>query len=177
MLDHRQDDGSRARPPATNDAPPPPRSAEPPDYAAEYSAELDEEHAAPSSEGRDHYDLGNVYREMQLWDAAAAEFEQARHDPTLRLRATLALAECLQQTNSLAAALEILEGEGRNGAGSPQERINLHFQLGVTYELLGNFSESLQQFETVLHHNPRHAAAEEKIQTLRKRIGAETSKS
>jgi tetratricopeptide (TPR) repeat protein len=90
------------------------------------------------------------------------------------LRSSLALAECLQQTNSLPAALEVLESEGRNGDGSPQERLSLHFQLGVIYEMLGNLQEAMDQFNLVLKQNSRHAAAEERMQSLRKRMEVES---
>jgi len=123
-----------------------------------------------SGDGKDHYDLGNVYREMKLWDAAAAEFEQARRDPALRIRASLALAECLQEMSNLQGALDLLEAESEVKAGSPQERLSLHFQLGAVHELLGNLDDALACFQSVYQQNSQHAEAEERIQALRRRI-------
>jgi tetratricopeptide (TPR) repeat protein len=175
MLDHRGDD-SPLSPPASS-SPPPAVAPAPPDFSADFSSgDMDDGAFEPStSDGKDHYDLGNVYREMQLWDAAAAEFEQARHDSTLRLRASLAVAECMLELSNPHGALEILQTESRNGSGSPQEQLNLHYQLGIVFEMLGNFREALQHFEIVYQQNSRHADAEEKIQTLRKRIGVEAA--
>jgi tetratricopeptide (TPR) repeat protein len=123
-------------------------------------------------EGKDHYDLGNVYREMRLWDAAVAEFEQARRDPTLRVRSTLALSECLQEMSNLQGALDLLESESRTMSASPQEQLSLHFQLGVVNELLGNLDEALKHFEDVHRQNSEHAEAEERIEALRRKKGA-----
>jgi len=179
ILDHRGEDSPLSAPAPSPPASVPEREPAPPDFSMDYgSGDADDvsfEPSTSSSNGKDHYDLGNVYREMQLWDAAAAEFEQARHDSPLRLRASLAVAECMVEMSNLHGALEILQTESRNGSGSPQEQLNLHYQLGVVFEMLGNFREALQQFEIVYQQNSRHADAEEKIQTLRKRIGVEAT--
>ena len=143
------------------------------DYSADYDGiETDGGQMTAPGDGKDHYDLGNVYREMRLWDAAVAEFEQARRDPSLRIRSSLALAECLQETNNLQGALDLLEAESQAKAASPQERMSLHFQLGVVNELLGNLNDALTHFQTVYQQNTQHAEAEERIQSLRRRMGA-----
>ncbi len=142
------------------------------DYMTDYDPVIGEDgQSSASADGKDHYDLGNVYREMKLWDAAAAEFEQARRDPALRLRASLALAECLQEMSNLQGALDLLEAESQAQAASPQERLSLRFQLGVVHELLGNLNDALECFQTVYQQNNQHAEAEERIQALRRRLG------
>jgi tetratricopeptide (TPR) repeat protein len=125
----------------------------------------------PSGEGKDHYDLGIVYREMKLWDAAISEFEQARRDPSLRLRATLALSECMQESGDLQGALTMLEREKDQNTGSPSERMGLNFQLGVIYELIGNLEQALEQFQIVQSQNGEHEAASQKVQELSRRLG------
>ncbi len=144
-----------------------------PDYSSNYDGlEHEDGPTLAPGDGKDHYDLGNVYREMKLWDAALAEFEQARRDPTLRIRATLALAECLQETSNLQGALDLLESESRTKTASPQEQLNLHFQLGVVNELLGNLDDALKHYQSVYSQNSQHAEAEERIQSLRRKMGA-----
>lgn len=144
-----------------------------PDYSPRYeTVENEDGPTLAPGDGKDHYDLGNVYREMKLWDAAVAEFEQARRDPTLRVRASLALAECLQETNNLQGALDLLESESRVNSASPQEQLNLHFQLGVVNELLGNLDDALKHYQSVHAQNSQHAEAEERIQALQRKMGA-----
>jgi len=131
----------------------------------------------PTGEGRDHYDLGMVYREMKLWDAAVAEFEQARRDPSLRARATLALADCLQESHDLQGALALLESEQHSADSSPQDKLSVRHQLGIIHELLGNLEDALQHFEAVREVNPGHADVEMRISALRTRLAAGPSDS
>jgi tetratricopeptide (TPR) repeat protein len=125
----------------------------------------------PAGDGKDHYDLGIVYREMKLWDAAISEFEQARRDSALRTRATLALAECLQESGDQQGALVLLENEKKQSSGSPSERIGLDFQLGTIHELVGNLEAALECFETVQRQNAAHAEAGQKVSELSRRLG------
>jgi tetratricopeptide (TPR) repeat protein len=131
----------------------------------------------PAGEGKDHYDLGMVYKEMKLWDAAVAEFEQARRDPSLRARATLALAECLQESHDLQGALALLESEQHGGDPSSQETLSVRHQLGIVHQLLGNLDEALQQFEAVNEVNPGYGDVEMRIAELRSRLAAGSSDS
>ena len=131
----------------------------------------------PAGEGKDHYDLGMVYKEMKLWDAAIVELEQARRDQSLRLCATLALAECLQESHDLQRALELLEAERQNSEASPQENLSMQHQLGVVHELLGNLDEALKHFEAVGEINPNYGDVEVRISALRGRLGNESPES
>ncbi|MFZ5434094.1 MAG: tetratricopeptide repeat protein [Calditrichota bacterium] len=123
----------------------------------------------PAGEGKDHYDLGIVYKEMKLWDAAVAEFEQARKDNSVRLKATLALAECLHEMHDLQGALDLLERERSDNSGTPEDQLELEYQLGNLHELLGNIDEALTHFETVREQNPGYSEVENKIADLSNR--------
>lgn len=150
-----------------------PRAASPapPAFADEFETPAVEPEAElTTGEGKDHYDLGMVYREMKLWDAAIAEFEQARRDNSIRTRATLALAECMQENNDLQGALDLLDVERRVGAGTPQEQVNVNLQLGGVHELLGNLEEALAHFEAVRQVNPAFGDVETRIAELRARL-------
>jgi tetratricopeptide (TPR) repeat protein len=124
----------------------------------------------PPGEGKDHYDLGMVYKEMKLWDAAIAEFEQARRDPSVRLRATLPLSECLQETHDLQGALDLLANEIQAGETTPQEKLGVVFQMGVIQELLGNLDQALANFEKVYHENSSYGDVELRVADLRSRL-------
>lgn len=104
-------------------------------------------------DGKDHYDLGMVYKEMKLWDAAITELEMARADRSLRLRSTIALAECLQESHDLQRALALLEEARAAGDSSPEEALGLSYRLGVIHELLGNLDKALDYFESVFEKN------------------------
>ncbi|MBU0509535.1 tetratricopeptide repeat protein [bacterium] len=125
-----------------------------------------------SGEGKDHYDLGVVYKEMKLWDAAVAEFEQARKDPSMRIRASLALAECLHEMDDLPAALDLLERERAAQSNDDDAQVALGFQIGNLHELLGNLREALSHFEAVRERNPSYGDVEERISELSDRLGS-----
>ncbi len=125
----------------------------------------------PEGEGKDHYELGAVYREMKLWDAAIREFDLARRDPSLRVRSALALAGCLQESGDLQGAYNLLESEKDTRFGSQSERIGLHYQLGIIHELLGNLDQALREFEYVQEQNSGHEDAGQRVQTLSRRLG------
>ena len=142
-----------------------------PDFSAEFEVPA-ADRQAPTGESKDHYDLGTVYKEMKLWDAAITEFEQARHDSALRFRATIALAECLQETHDLQSALELLEEERQYTESSPHEHINVLMQIGVIHELLGNLAEALSHYQAVRDRNASYGDVEERIAELRGRLNA-----
>ncbi|HEY3296256.1 MAG TPA: hypothetical protein VGL38_12580 [bacterium] len=153
-------------PPMMNVDVPPARPA-PVQYEAVSGEEAEEQ---PTGAGRDHYDLGVVYKEMTLWDAAMAEFEQARQDKSIRARATLALAECLQESRDLQGALELLESESQQSDGSPVEQLTVIHQLGIVHELLGNLDQALNLFKTVHDRHPGYGDVETRISALQSRL-------
>jgi tetratricopeptide (TPR) repeat protein len=144
-----------------------------PDFSSDFEVPAAEKQA-PAGESKDHYDLGTVYKEMKLWDAAITEFEQARQDPALRFRATIAFAECLQETHDLQGALELLESERQLTESSPHEHINVLMQIGAIHELLGNLDEALAHYQAVREQNAAYGDVEERIAELRGRLDANT---
>ena len=126
----------------------------------------------PAGEGKDHYDLGVVYTEMSLWDAAISEFENARRDPTCRHKSTLGLANCYQNTNDLQRALNLLEAERKASSKAGEDNSELNFQLGEIHELLGNLDEALECFETIRGHQSPRGQADERIKEIQGKMGS-----
>jgi len=134
------------------------------------SEETDDADDIPAGEGKDHYDLGMVYKEMRLWDAARAEFEEAVRDPALHTRATLALAECLQEQQDSQGALDLLEAALQNGDGSLTERLELAYRSAVIHETLGNLEEALRRLEAVYEQSATFSDVETRIAELRGKL-------
>ena len=142
----------------------------PPSMDSEFEIPQDEiQNELPAGEGKDHFDLGVVYTEMSLWDAAISEFENARRDPTYRHKATLGLASCYQNTNDLQKALNLLEAE-RKASSAGADKSELQFQLGEVHELLGNMQEALNCFETIRDHQGPRGTAEDHIRTIQNKL-------
>jgi len=111
-----------------------------------------------------------VYKEMRLWDAARAEFEEAVRDPALHTRATLALAECLQEQQDSQGALDLLEAALQNGDGSLTERLELAYRSAVIHETLGNLEEALRRLEAVYEQSATFSDVETRIAELRGKL-------
>jgi tetratricopeptide (TPR) repeat protein len=143
----------------------------PPSLDSDFEIPPDEiQNELPDGEGKDHYDLGMVYTEMSLWDAAISEFENARRDPTYRHRATVGLASCYQSTNDLQKALNLLEAERKASSGHDADGNEISFQLGEIHELLGNMEEALACFEAIRGHQSPRGAADDRIRILQNKL-------
>jgi tetratricopeptide (TPR) repeat protein len=126
--------------------------------------------ALPVGEGRDHYDLGMVYFEMKLWDAAMDEFERARRDESLHFRAGLALAECLLAKGDPRRALELLEKFEKDETQSDEQKLQFELIQGEVHEALGNLTQALQHFETIYENQQTFGNVGESIQHLKERM-------
>lgn len=113
------------------------------------SIEVQQEDDLPIGQGKDHYDLGVVYSEMKLWDAAITEFQTARRDRSLRSRATIELANCLKNSNDPHRALRVLEEESNSNGNEAEAQSELFYHMGLLNEILGNGSAAKQCFEKV----------------------------
>ncbi|MCB1058648.1 MAG: hypothetical protein KDB65_00320 [Calditrichaeota bacterium] len=111
--------------------------------------ETSEEEDLPAGQGKDHYDLGVVYAEMKLWDAAITEFQTARRDRTLRSKATIELAQCFKNSNDPHRALRLLEEETAVVDAESDVQDELNYHMGVLNEMLGNTDAALSCLERV----------------------------
>ncbi len=97
-----------------------------------------------------HYELGIAYREMGLMDDAIAEFQIASKGEGERLKSLEVLAICFLEKGELKLAEEHvrqgLELEGH----TEEERIGLHYQLGLLCEKMGRLDEAKKEYEEVL---------------------------
>ncbi len=108
-----------------------------PEVPMEVPSEFSEEDI-PVGQGKDHFDLGVVYAEMKLWDAAITEFQTARRDPSIRSKSTIELAQCYKNANDPHRALRLLEEETATVDEESDVQSDLNYHMGVLNELLGN---------------------------------------
>ncbi|MFH1010869.1 MAG: hypothetical protein V1784_06520 [bacterium] len=130
----------------------------------------------PEGEGRDHYDLGVVYQEMKLWDAAIAEFEQACRDESLRFRAGLALVECMLAKGDPRHALDLLETSVEGEKQPVEDQLRCELIRGEVQRDLGNFAQALSHFEMVRERQSSFGNVEEKIRELRAHMASQTGR-
>ncbi len=121
-------------------------------------------------EGRDHYDLGVVYQEMKLWDAAVEEFEKARQDKGYNFRASLSLAECRLAMQDPKRALELLEPFEQSENEPLEMQLRLEFAKGEAQEISGNLEQALTHFESIYQQQESFGNVKEKIQALKQQM-------
>ncbi|MBU1935814.1 CDC27 family protein [bacterium] len=137
---------------------------------AQRKARASTEEVLSDGEGRDHYDLGIVYQEMKLWDAAVEEFEKARQDENLHFRASLSLAECRLSMQDPKRALELLEAFEQSENEPLEMQLRLEFAKGEAQEILGNLEQALAHFENIDRQQEGFGNVKEKIKALKKQM-------
>lgn len=136
------------------------------DHDFEVPSEKSEE-PLPEGQGKDHYDLGVVYAEMKLWDAAMTEFQTARRDRSMRGRATIELAQCFKNANDPHRALRLLEEESALGQYESSIQDDIAYELGVLHQLVGNTSDAIEYLAQIGHQSAHHADAAHRLAELK----------
>ena len=121
-------------------------------------------------EGRDHYDLGVVYQEMKLWDAAVEEFEKARQDEGYNFRAGLSLVECRLAMQDPKRALKLLETFEQSENEPLEMQLRLEFAKGEAQEILGNLEQALTHFENIDQQQEGFGNVKEKMKALKQQM-------
>jgi len=132
----------------------------------------DERLVGASFDGKEHYDMGKIYKEMRLWDAAIAEFKTAATDPNWRAKSCIVLAECFKEKGDVALAISQLKWalSAADELKDESDAYDLHYVLGQIYERGGNLNEAKEEYQAVHRWNPSHKGVEKKLMDLRKRM-------
>jgi pilus assembly protein FimV len=114
-----------------------------------------------------HFDLGQAYKEMGLYDAAIQAFEKSVRSPHRQAQSQLMLGLCFrEQGDALTAA-----GHFKQALHAPVitdlERLSLTYELGVTYDALGDVGEALYFLEQVVARDPSFIDAAARVTRLR----------
>jgi tetratricopeptide (TPR) repeat protein len=126
----------------------------------------------PSFDGKEHFDMGKVYKEMELWDAAIAELKTSAMDPRWRAKSCIMLADCFRQKGEIVLAISQLKWALSTGEELKEDndKYNLHYELGLMFEAAGSYPEAKEQYQAVHRWNPTHRGVEKKLMELRKKM-------
>ena len=137
-------------------------------------AELNREQSrvVTSFDGKEHFEMGKVYKEMKLWDAAIAEFKTAATDPNWRAKSCITLAECFREKGDMALAISQLKWalSSDDEMKEDSDKYDLLYELGTLYEHSGDYTEAREEFQAVHRWNPSYKGIEKKLLELRKRM-------
>lgn len=113
-----------------------------------------------------HYDLGLAYKEMGLFDEATKAFEKAMRSPGREGQCRVMLGMCQREQGNPQEAIHQFK-QGLHSNPSDRERLSLYYEIGITYESIGDAGESLYYFEAVTKRDPKFADAARRAEQLR----------
>ena len=118
-----------------------------------------------------HYNLGIAYKEMGLFEDAVAEFDYAMRHPSRRIDCLTLKGICQVDLGRFEAA----EGTFKAGLAdrklSSDERMSLHYELGLLLESRGRMAEALEAYQDVADLDLFYRSVGEKLQNIKKRLG------
>jgi pilus assembly protein FimV len=113
-----------------------------------------------------HYDLGLAYKEMALYDDAIKAFEKVLRAPGREVQCRVMMGMCLREQGNPSEAIHQFK-QGLHAEPTERERQSLYYEIGITYEAIGDDSEALYYFEIVLKRDPSFADAAMRADSLR----------
>jgi tetratricopeptide (TPR) repeat protein len=117
-----------------------------------------------------HYDLGLAYKEMGLYDEAVKAFEKVLRAPGREVQCRVMIGMCLREQGNPSEAIHQFK-QGLHAEPSERERLSLYYEIGVTYEAIGDVGEALYYFESVTKRDPGFADSAMRADQLRQRGG------
>jgi tetratricopeptide (TPR) repeat protein len=125
--------------------------------------------AAQDKDSEMHYHLGIAYKEMELFDYAISEFEQASSNPTIRFDSYIMLGNCFMEKGVYDKSIEHYKMASQIRGLSDDKLARIQFNLGLAYEANGMISEALQSYYLALRLDPSSSEAKEKIRRLQQK--------
>ena len=117
-----------------------------------------------------HYDLGLAYKEMGLLDEAIKAFEKTLRSPEREVQCRVMIGMCQREMGNPSEAIHQFK-QGLHCEPKERERQSLYYEIGMTYESLGDEAEALYYFEMVTKRDPTFADAGMRAENLRSRVG------
>ena len=125
----------------------------------------DQEVTEDAPDYESHYELGIAFRQMEMWDEAAREFNMALQGISDPLPAYERLGECLVALRRYDEARRTL-GLAATQPGEDHEKVGVLFQLGVAHMRSGDRDSARACLERVLQIDPSRADATHLLSTL-----------
>jgi tetratricopeptide (TPR) repeat protein len=124
------------------------------------------EKAATTSEASGAFRLGVSYRNRGQYAQAVSEFKKAVADPKRAARAALMLGLCYRDQNQLKEAIEAFRDGLQMPGGSEPDVCELHYQLGRTYEQLGEREHAAAAYHQAMKPAGRFKDADARLASL-----------
>jgi len=139
-----------------------------PSDAQETSFEAAEPSSPPDKDTEMHYHLGVAYKEMELYDYAISEFEQAALNPTIKFDSYIMLGDCFMEKGAYDKSIEHYRMASEIRGLSKEKLARLNLNLGVAYEANGMISEAMDAYRLALQLDSS-SEAQERIKQLQQK--------
>jgi tetratricopeptide (TPR) repeat protein len=120
-----------------------------------------------------HYDLGLAYKEMGLFDEAIKAFEKTLRAPNREVQCRVMIGMCHREQGNPNEAIHEFK-QGLHANATDRERLSLYYEIGITYEQMGDEGEALYYYEAVLKRDGSFADTAARADALRGRGGMAT---
>jgi tetratricopeptide (TPR) repeat protein len=125
--------------------------------------------SSPDKDSEMHYHLGIAYKEMELFDYAIAEFEQAASNPSIQFDSYIMLGNCFMEKGVYDKSIEHYRMASEIKGLSKDKLAQINLNLGLAYEANGMTSDALDAYQLALKLNPSSSEAREKIRSLQQK--------
>lgn len=105
------------------------------------------------SDSQSHFDLGQAFKEMGLYDEAINEFRQASQDTSLRVECLIMQCACLRERGDVEKAITMLLALLKPGL-SVEESCAVKYELASGYEAAGKQEEATAILNEISTTNP-----------------------
>lgn len=109
--------------------------------------------AMDNSDAQSHFDLGQAFREMGLYDEAINEFRQASLDAVRRVECLIMQCTCLRERGEPEKAISILQALLKPGL-SAEASCAVKYELATGYEAAGKKEEANVLLNEIFAINP-----------------------
>jgi len=125
------------------------------------------ENPIDDSDADTNYDFGLACKEMCLWDEAQKAFEKVARVPGREVQCRLMIGLCQREQNNHSGAVHQFKIGLHASTVTERERQTLYYEIGVTYENMGDTSEALYYLEMVTKRDPGFLDAAARVNRLR----------
>ena len=113
------------------------------------------------------YHLGIAYKEMELIDHAIAEFEAASADTEWRFDCLVMLGICSMEKEEYDRAINYFNDASHVRELNKEEKIRLHYRMGLAYESNGMNQEALKLYHQVIDLDSTFLDVRNRIERLK----------
>jgi tetratricopeptide (TPR) repeat protein len=106
-----------------------------------------------SSDAQSHFDLGQAFKEMGLYDEAISEFRQAAQDPPRRIECMIMQCVCLRERGEVDNATTMLQALLKPGL-TGEENCAVKYELATCYEMSGRKEDAATLLNEIKTTNP-----------------------